>query len=674
MPTRSSSRIELLESRIAPASLSAGVLKYTDLDGDLVQITFSAGASLTLNNFTFDTAGAKQQLQTIDLHGLTALEGGSITEKVTHVAGGDGLAAIGYINAAGVDLGKVKIAGDLGRIDAGADAATSVAIKSLDVKSMGFFGTATQAAGGTLSSAIKGSIVSLTVGADLSGAQLILTDTAAAADAKIGPVHIGGNVTGAKIQVAGGLGLVTVGGTVSGSGFVADGAIAGISITHDLTSSAQVKGGSLGPVKIGGLLDQATIDGGTGITGVTIGSNMDDGAITSGGTIGTVKVAGSLASTAKISAAGDLTSITIKGHVKDSSTIESTGGRLVSATFGTIDSAALTGHNGIGSLTIKGELATASITTAVGGITSLTVGGRLDASNITVAAACGSLKVGGDLVYCSLTAASFGAITAGGSTSGSDIQAKAGNITSLKTGGSFTNTVVLLTAGALGPFTVGQDFTDSAIKGASIGPVKIALSLASSTLQSTTGDITSVQIGSSLDSGTVTAAGHLGPITVGRDLTFSDLAGKSIGIVKIGGDMFASAITSDTDLASVTIKGSVSMSDILAGATGTPASATIGKIDVGGNWLASDLSAGVKATNNKYGNTTDTVLSATSSIASIVIKGVLAGTADANDHFGFDARKIGSFSLGGFAVPLSTTPGATPLSPATGDVNVVTFA
>ena len=69
-----------------------------------------------------------------------------LTIVVARVKTGDGLAHIGAINAAGVDLGTVLISGDLGRIDAGdADLATA-GVDFLKVRSLGRFGVTTQAA------------------------------------------------------------------------------------------------------------------------------------------------------------------------------------------------------------------------------------------------------------------------------------------------------------------------------------------------------------------------------------------------------------------------------------------------------------------------------------------------------------------------------------------------
>jgi hypothetical protein len=133
--------IECLECRIAPAS----IITFTDVDGDLVKVKSSKG---TLEGkLSFTEMGAGQQLNLINLTD-PAFQGANLVIKVKKGATGDGFANIGFIDATGVNLGKVIIPGDLGGIDAGDGNTATPAIKKLNVKSMGAFGTATQASDG----------------------------------------------------------------------------------------------------------------------------------------------------------------------------------------------------------------------------------------------------------------------------------------------------------------------------------------------------------------------------------------------------------------------------------------------------------------------------------------------------------------------------------------------
>src|SRR3954453_19430181 len=118
--------IEPLESRIAPATLAGHLLTYTDLDGDHVSISISKG-TLAPGMFTFDTGSVNgdnsvhQQLRLIDVSAAAGVSGANVMLTVVKAGAGDGLAAVGRINAGTNDLGVVLIKGDLGVIDAGSN-------------------------------------------------------------------------------------------------------------------------------------------------------------------------------------------------------------------------------------------------------------------------------------------------------------------------------------------------------------------------------------------------------------------------------------------------------------------------------------------------------------------------------------------------------------------------
>src|SRR6186713_232188 len=124
------SSIEFLEGRIAPAS----VIIFTDVDGDTVTVKSSKG-DLTGHVILADS-GVGKQLTEIQLN-QPEFQGTNLTIKVKKGATGDGFANVGYINATGVDLGKVKVKGDIGRIDAGDGNTAKPAIKSLTALSIG---------------------------------------------------------------------------------------------------------------------------------------------------------------------------------------------------------------------------------------------------------------------------------------------------------------------------------------------------------------------------------------------------------------------------------------------------------------------------------------------------------------------------------------------------------
>ncbi|MGB8167039.1 MAG: hypothetical protein WCF18_06075, partial [Chthoniobacteraceae bacterium] len=122
--------IEALESRIAPASVV-----LMDADGDKVTFTTSKGQPI-INAITagFDPYTVFSLI-------LTGAEydGANITVSVAKGKMGDGVVVIGKIAGGTNNFGTIKIAGDLGDIDAGSGSATVAAINSLSVNSYGRF-------------------------------------------------------------------------------------------------------------------------------------------------------------------------------------------------------------------------------------------------------------------------------------------------------------------------------------------------------------------------------------------------------------------------------------------------------------------------------------------------------------------------------------------------------
>ena len=97
------------------------------------------------------------------------------------------------------------------------------------------------------------------------------------------------------------------------------------------------------------------------------------------------------------------------------------------------------------------------------------------------------------------------------------------------------------------------------------------------------------------------------------------------------------------------------------------ADAQIGTVTVGGDWIASNLVAGVQddanpARNAFFGDGNDQKITGgtdtaarISKIASITIKGAVLGTGSIlTDHFGFLATNIGIFKAGGVTVATPT--------------------
>lgn len=86
--------------------------------------------------------------------------------------------------------------------------------------------------------------------------------------------------------------------------------------------------------------------------------------------------------------------------------------------------------------------------------------------------------------------------------------------------------------------------------------------------------------------------------------------------------------------------------------------ARIGKIMIGEDLIATDIVAGIDGVNGVFGDlddrlaTADSKLKYLSSIGSIVVGGMIAGTEGGTDQFGILAEKIGSIQVAGGALPL----------------------
>src|SRR5262245_48361995 len=113
-------QVEPLEGRDAPATLvSPTTVTYQDADGDQVRVVFSrpvltpanVNAVLTFNAGKVDGKNAgRQQLQRMDLTVVgPAAAGSALSVTAVRPPGGtgDGLAAVGYIDAVGIDLDTV---------------------------------------------------------------------------------------------------------------------------------------------------------------------------------------------------------------------------------------------------------------------------------------------------------------------------------------------------------------------------------------------------------------------------------------------------------------------------------------------------------------------------------------------------------------------------------------
>jgi hypothetical protein len=169
-------------------------------------------------------------------------------------------------------------------------------------------------------------------------------------------------------------------------------------------------------------------------------------------------------------------------------------------------------------------------------------------------------------------------------------------------------------------------------------------------------------------------AGKLGALTVKTDASRVTLAAQTFGAITAlnldGVKIFAAGrinpATAAAALAikSLTIGGSVHDSQILAGydasGAGVNADVRIGAVIVLGQWIASDLVAGVTAGDDGIfatGDPNETLIAGgnaiVAKIASITIRGAAFGTlGNLRDGFGFATEQIASLTIGNAQLPL----------------------
>jgi hypothetical protein len=163
---------------------------FTDENGDLVTVKVSKGV-LTQANFELRKFGLGAKLDKLDLT-TGGFEGANvtITAKATKGLGGDGLATVGQIDATGINLQAVKIAGDVGAVISGNGSATIQAIKSLAASSIGIDPYAT-----STSSAFNGNAGKIAVTTDVNFAGLSAT--------RFDSISAKGSFTGVSISANG---------------------------------------------------------------------------------------------------------------------------------------------------------------------------------------------------------------------------------------------------------------------------------------------------------------------------------------------------------------------------------------------------------------------------------------------------------------------------------------
>lgn len=739
---------ERLESRIAPALLLTGgqAVAYFDADGDLVTVKTSKGKfqdptqmGQTMWDFGATTTGIGEQLRQLDLSGLTEFDGANIT--ITAVPydydnntkpDGDGTVDVGYINATGIDLGAVRVRGDLGAIDAG-DALSDPALKSLNVLSLGVEGTTTGAP--DLMSNLHGPVGSITVSGHVARATIVITggdQFGTLGSLTVGGALIGGSDQGAgEIFVEGALGKATIGGGLfggegQGSGSLQAAKFGSVTIGGSLGGNKGAGSGSvfardsIGKITIGG-----SLFGGSGANSAQVGAKMI-GSITVGGVI-----RGGDAVDATLTAAGAGAIVAGNGAFKGAGTIGSVkiGSSLLGGSgenSGIINSAV-----SIGSVIIGGELSggdgkfSGSVSTPSLGsikVTTTIFGGSGEGSGgIFADTSLKSADVGGSLV--GHTGTGSGVIRAGGEIgpitirggvlggdgqlSGAVFSQNGGNfslisIGSRMRGGDGVESGSIFTTGGAKTIFIGASLSGGSANhageiaiGKTLGSLTIVDSIIGgdsdgTTIVANTGYVQAQRLGNVSIGGSVVSGRNLNPGGAGGVINSGAVrADFDIGSLKVGGDLNGNSTNpviisaggsvnpgaTDIAIKSLRVGGVVFDSVILAGYSidvsnsylglAVNADAQIGSIFIGGDFVLSDIIAGLSdGGDGLFGDAQDTKISGAgvrdnpnvtdvrSAIASIVVGGRAYGSSNPASSFtcGIGAEQIGSLKIGGDSV------------------------
>lgn len=617
--------------------------------------------------------------------------------------GGDG-PDTGVILATG-EVGAVKITGDI----RGGDSAPG--------------GGETGASGAIFAG---GRMASLTVGGSLLRGRGIL-DGVVGGNGSLGPVKIGGNVSG-TLAPGGAVQSVTIGGSTSGLSFISNvegdvrvaGDFASV-LTLRVPGSVFIGGSMLGGgitgtprmVTVGGSVIGAEIGAFTSdLRAVKIGGDLIGGSVYAGtetnptsiADLGTVTIGGSfigVGTTGRIFSNGTIGSVkigvSVVGDGDGSATIRSyqilgalAKSHITSVTIG----GSLLGGAGVGSAEIDAGvrvgMASANGNLGPVSIRGSVVGAGQQSGLIQATGTIASVKIGGSLTGGAgvdsgeiFTLQSIGAVTVGCDVRGGTINATGlidgGSIKSVTIGGSLVGGAgnlsgAIFSVGNLGAVKIGHDLQGGSIsgtaanldragyiKGGRIASVTIGGSILGGLDTSTAGGLTS--------NASIRADNDIGAILVKGSIA-GTLTAEGRGrpaIAARGQETLAPGATTDLAIKSLTVGGRVDRAIIFAGfdlddslTAGSNGNASIGAVRVGGDWIATSLVAGVNDTNdNGFGNGDDQrIAGATlvSRIASITIRGTVAGSAAAGDHFGFTAAQIGSFKAGGFTAKLKSLP------------------
>jgi len=131
--------------------------------------------------------------------------------------------------------------------------------------------------------------------------------------------------------------------------------------------------------------------------------------------------------------------------------------------------------------------------------------------------------------------------------------------------------------------------------------------------------------------------------------------------IAVGGEVNVAFGENELVLGNLNVGGRVEYTNVLAGwddiSDPSNADAQIGTVHVGGDWVASNLTAGAKPGANGWGTPTKITggiddAKTISKIGSVTIDGQIIGDPAGPEDFGFIAEEVGAFTVDGLSIPL----------------------
>ncbi|MBI1189164.1 MAG: hypothetical protein GC200_00560 [Tepidisphaera sp.] len=470
---------------------------------------------------------------------------------------------------------------------------------------------------------------------------------------------------------------VTITGNVSNTAFIAGVVSLGADNRPGGTGDKAdvIKSGNISLVTINGSTTDSTFSAGINAGADGVYNTADDTTAQGFSTIATLALTGPVTN---VSAFGDI----LAGSVNTDNRLIRGGTNLPNAnpqidsgsgTPGTSFSGSRTFNYGTGTVTINVSGPGQSFFNASTGL--LTIRNGTGATNVTVSSSTGSLA---DFDIVTNDDASLGAITFQNTNLTGDSDIVVDGSVGAVSFANYSGTGSISIGDAAASFTF-ANFQGGSITARSAGSVRVSGDFATSSGSSkptinlltagtisvggrSTGnisvdrDIASVTLSGASTNTNVRAGSTLGSFTASAGTNSVVVAaGDSIGSVSVVGDASRSSFAAGVDLGSDAFFGGTGL------AADTVSTGTIGSVNISGNIPSTSIVAGFnRGPDGYFGSSDDLIAPGRSTIGAVTIGGVVVGSTRNSEAYRIESTgTLGTVSIGGTIIGLGQTPGAT---------------